>query len=787
MKRIWLVFLGLALVPLLISGTFLWAGWDSNSRLRELRAAVVNLDEPITLNGQYTPLGRQLVAALVDSNRIDNLTWKLAPESKAVSGLNDGTYVAMVVIPKTFSADATSFSGEAADATQANVQFKASPVAGVADAAVGRSVVAAAIATTNEFLAKSYLDQLYIGFNTMGEQYQKLADGSAKLSDGMGDLSSGLDEAASHTDELIDGGDTLAGGISQAADGVGKLADGVDAYVKGVGTAAKGAEKLVTASSSLAAGLKKLAKGVKALPSSTKQLADGASDLSDGVKQYTDGVNQLLDTFLPSLTELEEQRSAIDKQVLAVQAAAKSLASSLKTLSAQVKALQVDDSVVANAVKAARAEADKVECPQEFKDADLCDTFHQALGNATEQLATAALNSVRDQLASALAKTDDSGDTLGDVADDLSAAADALPDMLDQLWDGLKSLKALRRSGGQLASGAASLADGTKQLADAMPALSKGLTQTADGSGQLADGIKTFADGLDTAATKGKQLASGADKAASGLDAAADGAKQYVDGVGQLADGVVQAADGSGQLADGMKQMADGIADGAGQIPSYDASERDKLSTAVASPIADDLSAVVDANLGWGSVLIVLALWLGALACFLVFKPNSPMAVTSTKSSGSLFWATLRPGLIVTGAQVVLVAAAAEIALRLPAGAAVQVLLVLALAGGAFVFINHALAAWFGNAGRLACVVAAVLTAVFGLTGALPDFFNIVRGALPLTPALDALRGIVTGAAGVPANVAALVMWMAVAAVFSALSVARSRSVSLAALVADPV
>ena len=53
----WLTLVGLVLVPLLVAGGFLWATWNSDTRLDQVEAAVVNLDEPVKLNGQLVPLG----------------------------------------------------------------------------------------------------------------------------------------------------------------------------------------------------------------------------------------------------------------------------------------------------------------------------------------------------------------------------------------------------------------------------------------------------------------------------------------------------------------------------------------------------------------------------------------------------------------------------------------------------------------------------------------------------------------------------------------------------------
>jgi len=86
----WYTLLGLLLVPLLVAGGFLLAGVNADARTHTVKAAVVNLDDPVTINGQYTPLGRQLTANLVDSDRQENLTWVLESETNARTGLATG-------------------------------------------------------------------------------------------------------------------------------------------------------------------------------------------------------------------------------------------------------------------------------------------------------------------------------------------------------------------------------------------------------------------------------------------------------------------------------------------------------------------------------------------------------------------------------------------------------------------------------------------------------------------------------------------------------------------------
>ena len=57
--------LGLLAVPLLIGGILTWALATPTAHLDRVTAAIVNDDEPVTVNGQTVPLGRQFAAGLI--------------------------------------------------------------------------------------------------------------------------------------------------------------------------------------------------------------------------------------------------------------------------------------------------------------------------------------------------------------------------------------------------------------------------------------------------------------------------------------------------------------------------------------------------------------------------------------------------------------------------------------------------------------------------------------------------------------------------------------------------
>ena len=99
-KVTWVSLLGLILVPLLVAGGFLWATWNSDTRLDRVQAAIVNNDEGTTLNDQFVPLGRQLAGGLVNGeDGVANFDWVLTDDEDAQQGIQNGTYAAVVTIP----------------------------------------------------------------------------------------------------------------------------------------------------------------------------------------------------------------------------------------------------------------------------------------------------------------------------------------------------------------------------------------------------------------------------------------------------------------------------------------------------------------------------------------------------------------------------------------------------------------------------------------------------------------------------------------------------------------
>ena len=786
----WRALTALLLVPLLVAGSVLAGMWNFNGDLHKVQAAVVNLDEMVTVKGQSVPLGRQLSAALIDSKREQNFTWVLADASSAAKGLASGRIAAVVTIPSDFSARATSYAGTAGGARQATIDVKTSQVAGLAETALGQSVTDAATRSLNESLTGMYLENVYLGFTTMGKQFVTVADGAQQLADGSGKLTDGIGQAASGASQLSDG-------LGQAASGGKTLSDA--------------GAPLSSGASQLASGLNTMAAQTAPMPAQIKTMSDGANSLASGmtayvtgVDQYVDGINSIVEPLLtllqqlPDLTALFDQidtlmtdlpakAAALDDQVQAAIALIRDYLGDAEKLQAAASTLLGQLSGAKSVTAGLASGKTTVDCPASLADVEGgCAAFAQGV-QAGGAAASDSIDSVdASTLKTASATLSANAGQIDDALDKISAAStwfrtnaaalqaqwesvramipagtspnQHLIDQLTLLRDGGNQLKA---GGHQLSDGMTALAGGIQQLSDGLPALVAGIQQVADGATQLSDGVGQYTGGVT--------------KLVDGIAAAHDGSVTLASGLGD-------AASGSAKVTDGMTQLADGLATGAKQIPSYSDDEASNLAKVVASPIdADGLDGLVTPQGAGGSLLLVLALWLGSLATFALIKPVDPRNAASSSTTPHLVARALLPGALVASVQAVLlgVLGAASGSLDLPHAAGLTGALL--VAGLAFTTVNHALAAWAGVWGRLVSGAMLLVTTVCALTFSAPGIFATLRPLSPLSPALDAVRAAATWQSGA-LMIVTLIGWGLLGLLAGAWRIARSRTVSVKSL-----
>lgn len=741
---------GLVLVPLIVAAGFLWATWDSTDRLDRVQAAVVNLDEPVELDGQTVPLGRQLAGGLVTgpddedgADPVQNFDWVLTDAADAASGLESGQYAAVVTIPKTFSARATSFSKTDPDKIRpATIDVKTSEVAGISDPVVGQAITAAATSALNTSLTENYLQNIYVGFNDLSEQFSTVADASGKLADGTEQLSDGVAGVSTGTEQLADGLDQLDDGAQQLATGATGLSTGTRGLADGLQELSDGASALPSSTRALATGTAKSAEGAGDLADGARQLAGGAAQLSTGAGQLAGGLSALR-------SGTEDRPGGTKAFAAGVQQYADGVETYRDTFAALAKA--PDATVLAQVPTL---------CP-EGTPAQLC----TGLVDAFQGGITATLTGFENT------ENPETGATVPGLiasAQQLAAGAEGIDGGVAQLSTGAS----------KLATGAGTLSTGTSGLAGGARQLAGGLDQLATGTDQLADGIKPLAAGITASATGADQLADGVSEFSTGVTGLASGTSQSASGARELSTGTGKLADAAAQVAEGTDQLAEGLAKGADAVPTYDEQTRQKLSDVVTNPVQTPAPTSAFSNVTTTTFLAVLALWVGALATYLVLRAVTARVLSSMKPSWRLSLEGLLPGLAIGLVQAAALTVVLQLLLDLPAGRAVQLGGFALLTAAAFVALNHALVAWFGGVGRFVSVVLVVVGAAGAVTSAVPVSFDALRPLLPLTPALDGFRAIASGGTGAGEAAALLGAWLLVGLLAGVLAVTRRRVVA---------
>ncbi|MCB2176678.1 MAG: hypothetical protein KQH57_12765 [Actinomycetales bacterium] len=775
-RATWLTLVGLILVPLVVGGLMTWALWDPTQRLDRITAAVVNLDEPVTVNGQTVPLGRQLAAALVTgqasadaatggsstdptsgtsstgtsgSGAVANVSgsdnpasfvWVLSDPSDAAAGLADGRYGAVITIPKDFSAAATSASGNAADATAATLRIETSPEARPLDGTIAQVIAQAAAGGLGTQLTQSFLDNVLVSFGTLHSSLGDAADGATKLADGATQLSTGATGVADGTAALADGVDKVAGGTASLADGLASLSAGAGSLSGGVEQVGTGADALSSGVAQLSSGASGLASGLDQLAAQTKASAQTAADAVPGAQQFADGLSQVSDAV--------NGTGGISDSLGQLSAGASQLSTGLPTLLDNLETL---------------AQACQAGVP------GMCDTLLTTITDQRDQAVVGGqptVTAAASQLADGLAQLD------GAFTTGNPPTEPPLGPTLEQLAVG----------GQELATGASDSATGLSTLASYLAQSAAGAHQLADGAAQSAAGAAQLASGADSAAAGASELASGASQSAAGANQLANGAYQSADGARQLADGASQVASGAEGLAGGAGDLASGLGTAVDQVPDYSKDEASSLATVIADPVRVDGGTT--SLLGSSTVpfLLAVALWLGGLATFLVLAPASRDALGSTRSSVRLAVQAFVPAAAIGAIQGALLTAVVAFAVDLSPGGWVAFTALAMLGGVAFAALNQALAAAFGGIGRFVSMVVAVVALSTAVISTVPGLMSDIASALPTTTVLDGLRGVIDGTSGIGGTVILLLLWSLLGLAVTTLAIGRKRVVEVGQL-----
>ena len=480
------VILGILVIPLMYSGLFTWAYEDPMQRVNLLKAAVVNLDQPATAdsaNGEKTlKLGDSLEKELYKDDA-PGFDWTKASLPQAKSGLKDGTYKALLLIPNNLSSSYAKLADPQTPVPEKKVQLelRTDDSVNYLQGTMATSAALALQAALSHEGAAGYIDQLLLSTAPLKEGFLDAASGAGKLSEGGNQLENGADTLVVGLGELADGSVKIRNGAL-------KLRDGVTAYTGGVSSLNSGLGQLNGNMPKLAAGAKQVDDGID-------QIHQQVAAMQPEVSELAKNGNELVDTLAPLANSgvdtakiaqfLTQFKQAVDQCAqdptaplcVALTKMAKGQGLTLQQLSAKIAQaqgmLQMIDKL---------SQLD----PQQMK----------AKLNAADQ----GVKELSRQ--TALTPPAQAGKQKPTLKDGTYALANGL----DQAQQGV----------GKLASGAATLDKNSAQLRAGAGALSGGLDSLSQGAGKASEGGKQLSGGI------GK-LTEGANSLEEGLR---DGAQQ---------------------------------------------------------------------------------------------------------------------------------------------------------------------------------------------------------------------------------------------------------------------
>ncbi len=422
----WLTLIGVLLLPVVIGGILVAALYNPTERLDALNAAIVNEDEAVTIDDQLVPLGRQLTAGLVEGSddQPSNLTWTISNADDAAAGLADGTYAAVITIPENFSAAATSTRpGETPE--RATIEVQTPPDSLIVDDAITAQVTSAAASVMGEQLSQVYLENVFLGFTTLGDQLGEAATGATSLADGAAQAADGATQRADGLPQRASGASGLASGAGELQGGLGQIAGGITASANGAGDLAAGVN----------AGATELEKtGI--VPKDLTDLAAGTETAATAAAGYAKSTAATLASLAQNCTQSEQ----FCKDLAAA-------ATSAGTTSFILNGDGTRENPGAAALTGYTA--DGIAALNKGVTAEFAKQFREIGAGA------AKLGAGLDQLASATSQS--------------AAGAGQLSSGASQLADGIS----------QAGTGATSLADGVTQLADGTATLADGLDQAS--------------------------------------------------------------------------------------------------------------------------------------------------------------------------------------------------------------------------------------------------------------------------------------------------------------------
>lgn len=768
--RLVVVFGAIALIPLIYAGLLTSSNLDPTHHLDTVPAVVVNEDAGATASdGSHLALGDDLTDELTSSTSESNFLWTSTDADDAASRLAAGDVYAVLTIPSGFSADVASVGGDdPAAATTATLSVETDDGANLIVGTIASTIGSTVTRTISEEVGETYLQNVYVGFTDVHDSLEQAADGASQLADGASQAADGSSELVIGLEQLQSGTARLAAGAASLSSGADAAASGATALSTGLGTLADGTAQLPEQAGALNVGAQSAEAGAQQVDSGASVLADGAADLAAGTSALSTGAA----SAATGAQTLAAGATGVADGATDALAGARSMSSGAGALAQSTPVLSSGAASVDAGLQSLLASYGSLTDAERL--AELT-----ALESGASQVATGAAGA--DQGAQSLSAGTSA--LVGDSTTGLTALAAGAASVSSGAADLAAGTQSLATGAATADSGAQQLSTGAQTLAAGASSLDSGAAQLASGVGTIAGSVGPLTDGIADAASGASTLATGTTTLASGADDLADGASSAADGSADAATGSQSLEGGIDSLADGAQTLGGKLADGAESVPSYTDDEAQGLSEVAAAPVSLDterLNEVPGYGYGLAPYFLSLALWVGALAFYLMSAPLKERLIAARRPAWVIALRSYLPGALIGVAQAVLAVLMLRLGVGIDAAHLAGLIGIAVLTSVTFIAINQALIALLDAPGRFLALVLIVLQlSAAGATYPIettPAFFQIVHGVLPMTYTVEAFRSLIAGGSiGVANAVLVLSLWLIGALALTVFASARRR------------
>jgi putative membrane protein len=479
-RKLLIAVIGVMTVPLLYSGTYLWAFWDPYGHLDRLPVAVVNNDQGAVYDGSKLEIGKDLVKEL---KKKESFQWKFVSEKEADKGLKNQNYYIKIEIPKDFSEDATTLQSE--NPKKLTLIYTPNEGYNYLSSKIGDSAIEKIKEEVSSSVTKTYAKSMLQNIKDVANGLAKAGDGAASLNDGTVQVDSGAKKLEENLKTLATKSVAFSEGTVSAQTGSKQLQDGLNQFGTGLGQMKDGTSELLTGAQKSQEGATQLSNGLADAEAKMPDLQNGSKQLTDGTAQLTSGMEQWKQGAAVTKSGAESLNQGL--QQTADQVSQMAAATTDETQKAQLEALQ---KTLDRLTTGSKAVADGV-----GKLSGTADVLEQS----SEKLSAGAsqLNAGQDQLAGGINQLASGAKDLAVGQTKLTTGLSTLNDKIGLAMNGFSGItsgsSSLTSGLNQLAAGSAQFQSGTSQLANGSSDLESGVNKLSAGSMELKDQLQSGA------------------------------------------------------------------------------------------------------------------------------------------------------------------------------------------------------------------------------------------------------------------------------------------------------